>query len=91
MNIKHSQCFRIYCARPIVIDSKMTNNQPDILVLNKTDNTIFLIEVAYPNENNLLEKHQEKQVKYADLSTKIKEMWHGNSAKVITIIVSARV
>lgn len=55
----------------------MTNNRPDIVALN------------YPNNKNILDKHQKKHAKYADITIEIKEMWHVNSVGVIPIIISA--
>lgn len=38
-------------------------NNPDTVVLNKNNNKVFLINLACPNNNNLLDIHEEKQAK----------------------------
>lgn len=53
---------RMYYDRPVITDSRLTNNRPDDVVLNK----VFLIDVAAA--------HQEKQAKYANLAIEIKQM-----------------
>lgn len=55
----------MYYDWPIITDGKVTNNRSDIVVLNETDNEVYLIDVACPNNKKLLDKHMEKQEKYS--------------------------
>lgn len=45
-------------------------DRPDFMVLNKTYNKIFLIDDAYLNNNNLLDK----QAQYEDVAIEFKQM-----------------
>lgn len=55
--------FRMYYNRSFLTDSKL---------LNKIDNKVFLTDPTCQNSHNLLNEHQEKQVKYADIAIEIK-------------------
>lgn len=45
----------------ITTDIQVMNNRRDIVVLDKTNNIVFMIDVAFPNNANLLDKHPKKQ------------------------------
>lgn len=56
--VLENSCKWMYYERPIITDSKVTNNRPDMIVLNKTNNYEFLIDVSCPNNNNLWNNRQ---------------------------------
>ena len=65
---------RLYYDRSIITDRQVTNNRPDIVLVDKRANTGLLIDIAIPNNNNVLDKFQEKKAKYADLAVEIQQM-----------------
>lgn len=53
----------------------MTNNKPNVVLLNKETKTAYLIDVAIPNYNNMLDAYQEKKAKFAELTIEVQQMW----------------
>ncbi|KAL3282985.1 hypothetical protein HHI36_006143 [Cryptolaemus montrouzieri] len=48
-----------------------------------------LVDVAIPNNNNVLNKFQEKKSKYTDLAVEIKQMWHLDEIDIVLVIISS--
>lgn len=81
--------FRLYYDRPIITDRQVTNNRPDIVVVDKGINSVLLVDIAIPNNNNILSKYQEKVSKYSDLAFEIRQMWHANKVEIVPVILSS--
>ena len=52
-------------------DREVTTNRPDIIIINKKEETYTLIEVAIPADRNVLQKETEKKLKYKSLCTEM--------------------
>lgn len=81
--------FRVYWDRTVLTDLTVMHNRPDIIMFNKKDGEVVLIDIAIPNNNNLQAKHIEKISKYADLVEPIKRQWHVEQVRTIPIIISS--
>ena len=53
-----------------VIVSKL---KPDMVIYNRTDNAIHLVELTVPFETNIIKAHDRKQKKYLDLVSDIED------------------
>jgi hypothetical protein len=51
----------------IQTDREVLANRPDILIKNKKDKTCLLIDVAIPSDKNVIQKEDEKKLKYCDI------------------------
>jgi hypothetical protein len=61
--------------RIVITDKHIPANRPDIILINKTDKVIYLIDIAVPNNNNnLMKTYNEKVNKYQELAEEIKRM-----------------
>ena len=58
----------------IQTDHEVTNNKPDIIVVDKINKTANLIEVAVPNDYNISNKRLQKIRAYTNLSGEIKTL-----------------
>ncbi|KAI5748289.1 hypothetical protein M8J77_023892 [Diaphorina citri] len=70
----------------IQTDRTINANKPDIVIKDLTKKECFIIDVAIPNDSNLIEKESEKKLKYKDLLIEIQRMW-GLKAQVVPVIV----
>ena len=73
----------------IQTDHKIDHNKPDILILDKMNKSLKIIDVAIPTDKNIANKRAEKIQKYTNLAVELKELWHLKSVSIIPIIISA--
>ena len=52
-------------------DTEITANRPDIIIKNKKEKTCTLMDVAIPEDRNVVQKEAEKKLKYKSLGTDI--------------------
>ncbi|TWW81593.1 hypothetical protein D4764_01G0014080, partial [Takifugu flavidus] len=60
--------------------------QPDIMVVDKHQKTVVVIDVAIPNDSNIRKKENEKLEKYQALKEEIEKMW-GVKATVVPVVI----
>jgi len=73
---------------PIITDRTIQANRPDIVLHNKNEKTCMLIDIAVPNDSNIMLKETEKISKYKDLEIEISRMWNCKT-RTVPIIVGA--
>lgn len=54
------------------VDHEVQHNRLDIVIVPKKEETGLLIDIADPQDNNVLERHQEKARKYSALEDDMK-------------------
>ena len=86
--LENSEC-KLYWDRTVLTDQKTVNNRPDLILVDKRLRKTTLIDVAIPNNNNLLAKYNEKIIKYRDLEGQIRRQWGMESVKTVPIIISS--
>ena len=74
---------------PVQTDRRVNHNKPDILVLEKVERKIYIIDIAVPNDVNISRKRNEKINKYANLAIEIKQLWNAQTVKTVPIIIGA--
>ena len=67
-------------------DRTITNNKPDIIILDNGKGTCMLIDVAISGDRNVIKKEAEKILKCKDLTIEIQRMWNVKT-KVIPVII----
>ena len=60
--------FKILWNRPIYSLRKIEANKPDLVLFDKPNEFIYIIEFSVPFDGNVIDKNQEKHTKYADLA-----------------------
>ena len=68
-------------------DKHIKHRRPDIVLHNKREKTVIIIDVAIPAD--VKTKYNEKLEKYTDLAHEIKGIWQLKAVKIIPIIVGA--
>ncbi|XP_055641925.1 uncharacterized protein LOC129778826 [Toxorhynchites rutilus septentrionalis] len=67
--------FKLYWDRTVLTDLSIHHNRPDIMVYDKSDRKVTIIDVAIPLNQNLEETHGRKICKYRPLAVELKELW----------------
>ena len=57
-------------------DRTIPNNKPDIVTRDNEKGTCMLIDVAIPEDRNVIKKEADKILKYKDLTLEIQSMWN---------------
>ena len=73
----------------IQTDHQINNNEPDIVIVDKTKKEALLIDIAIPADNNVSRKRLEKIRNYTDLSVELKTLWGLNKVKIVPVIIGA--
>ena len=71
-------------------DKLVMANQPDIVVVDKEQKTVTVVDVAIPSDSNIRKKEHEKLEKYQGLREELEKMW-GVKAKVVPVVIGALV
>ena len=69
-------------------DREITANRPDIILKNNKEKTCTLIDVAIPEERNVVQKEAEKKLKYQSLCMEVQRMWNLKFT-IIPVIIGA--
>ena len=72
--------------KTILTDRTILANMPDLIILNKNEQNCLIVDVAIPDDVNVLKK--EKRLKYKDLQIEISRMWNVKT-NVVAVVVGA--
>lgn len=86
--ILEDKTIKLYWDTTLHTDRTISHNRPDITLINKTDRTTYLLDVAIPMECNIERKQQEKIEKYTPLAIEIKDIWRQNKIIILPFILS---
>jgi len=71
MNHKPCSNYKLYYDRSIIIDKTLHTRRPDTVIIDKTIQVTYLIEVAIPRSHQIHSAISEKLQKYTDLKEEI--------------------
>jgi len=69
-------------------DNKIQANKPDLVVVDKANKTLLIIDVACPLDINIGNKERDKILKYQDLKTELQRLWK-LKGKVVPVVIGA--
>ena len=69
-------------------DHRIQARKPDLILVNKENQKVSLIDVAIPWDTRVVEKGREKVEKYQDLKMEIRRLWRAE-VEVVPIILGA--
>ncbi|CAD7084609.1 unnamed protein product [Hermetia illucens] len=84
-----SSAYSMYWDRQVLTDRHTAHNKPDVLLVDKTGRSAYIIDVAIPHNSNIERKYVEEKVNYEPLAREIKEIWRLERVVVVPIILSA--
>ena len=67
----------------IQTDHQIAHNKPDIILHDKNDNSVLIIDIAIPNDYNVIHKRAEKLRNYTDLAVELKCLNPASSSAVV--------
>ncbi|KAL1448253.1 hypothetical protein WDU94_000033 [Cyamophila willieti] len=74
---------------PIQTETNVMYNRPDILYVNKTENSACIIDVTIPLDDNVSKAYSTKITKYEDLRRQIKRINEFNEVSILPIVISS--
>ncbi|CAH2052194.1 unnamed protein product, partial [Iphiclides podalirius] len=80
---------RLYWDRSIITDRTIVANKPDIVLMDRAQSRVFLVDITIPYDENLVKAETDKKTKYLDLAHEVTDMWGGVPTEIIPIVVSA--
>ena len=72
----------IYWNKPIKTDKKVNYNRPDMIMIDREENTWHIVDFAIPMDHHVKEKEEEKIDKYMELASEVRRQY-----RVKTVIV----
>ena len=82
------QTIKILWEFPIQTDRTVSNNQPDIVLINESTKQVFLIDVTVPYDLNTELKEADKIRKYTQLKFELQQLWN-KKVDIIPIVVGS--
>lgn len=86
--IVENDSFKVYWDITISTDIAVEHNRPDVVVWNKINRTVVIVDFAVPMDGNLKKSYDEKKKKYEALSRQMRDMWRLNKVEVMPLIIS---
>ena len=69
-------------------DHQISARRPDLVVINKQEQTCQVIDIAVPEDTAVKAKEEEKLEKYQDLAREIQKMWSVRT-QVLPVVIGA--
>lgn len=79
----------LYWDRPMITDKTVDHNRPDIVLIDKEQNTATLIDIAVPLTQNIAKTEIQKGTKYENLAMEIKNIWKLSKVYIYPLVMSA--
>jgi len=87
--IYENQRIKIVWDWPIQTSKHIQANRPDMIIIDKHQNTCTLFDFSFPWDSRVGDKYAEKVSKYIPLANEVKMIWNLSSVKVQPIIIGA--
>ena len=78
----------IYWDKPINADRKVSYNRLDVVVIDREENTWYIVDFAFPMDYNVKEQDEEKINKYIDLAAEVRIQFRVK-AVILPIVLEA--
>ena len=85
--VLENENFKILWDFSIQTDKDTRANRPNIIFVDKREQTVLFIDVTIPNNHNIIEKRLEKIEKHTDLGIEIKELWNMQAVDIVPIVI----
>ena len=70
-------------------DNVIVERRPDIVIVNKMEETAIIIDVAIPGDKKTIDKEKKKIEKYQNLKREIQRFWNLKKIDVIPVVLGA--
>lgn len=79
---------KLYWDRSVITDRTILANKPDIVLMDRAQSRVFLVDITIPHDENLVKAETEKRRKYLDLAHEVTDMWGVASTEIIPVVLS---
>lgn len=79
---------KLYWDRSIITDRTILANKPDIVLMDRAESRVFLVDITIPYDENLVRAEADKKTKYLDLAHEVTDMWRVASTEIVPIVIS---
>jgi len=80
---------KLFWDRQITTDLTIAANKPDIVLFNKTTNTIEIFDVAVPLNRNIQTTYSTKIAKYTPLAIELQQMYRAERVTITPLVISS--
>ncbi|XP_044755067.1 uncharacterized protein LOC123314020 [Coccinella septempunctata] len=80
--------FKLYWDNPMITDRAVQHNRPDIVIFDKINKKVTIIDVTVPADDNITKAYTEKLTKYHDLAFEMKEIYQLKMVKILPLVIS---
>ncbi|XP_045480892.1 uncharacterized protein LOC123685281 [Harmonia axyridis] len=80
--------FKLYWDTFIHTDRPIKHNRPDIMLFNKKERTVEIVDITIPADDNVYKAYVEKTTKYHDLAFEVKTIYNLKSTAILPLIIS---
>lgn len=87
-NILENETHKLYWDTFITTDRPVKHNRPDILLLNKKEKSLSILDVTIPADDNMTKAFVEKLTKYHDLAFEMKTIYGLKSTAILPLVMS---
>lgn len=87
-SVLENESYKLYWDTFITTDRPVKHNRPDILLHNKKEKTVVIMDVAIPADDNLSKTFIEKLTKYHDLAFELKTIYNLKSTTILPLVMS---
>ena len=63
--------------------------RPDLIVIDKKEQKVTVIDIAVPADVRVEEKEKEKKEKYQDLKREIRRLWKLRNVQIVPVVIGA--
>jgi hypothetical protein len=81
--------YKLYFDRTVLTDIHIKHNRPDVIILNKQQKQVYLLDIAVPNSHNITQTYNTKINKYLELSVAMRNLWSLGKISILPLIISA--
>ena len=87
--VMENESFKVIWNRPVYSLRRLDYNKPDLVLFDKCNHVIYIIEFSVPFDSNVIAKTQEKYAKYADLAFEMSRLHPEYSVVRLPIVLGA--
>ncbi|XP_021925527.1 uncharacterized protein LOC110832658 [Zootermopsis nevadensis] len=84
--VENDKC-KIYWNYSFPTTRQLTATKPDIVLIDTSGCTMYVIEFSAPAETNIVVKEAEKLTKYQDLVFELRQLYPGFTVKLVVLII----
>ena len=87
-SVLENDFYKLYWDFTIYTDKTIPHNRPDMVLLDKKQDIVHLMDISVPADANVDAKYRDKIEKYLPLATEIQRLWKLKEVIIVPFIIS---